>query len=95
MTLDEVERNYDVILCDLWGCIHDGVNLDPGAAERVARWHSDGRKIIFITNAPRTADAVAAGAEIDENERISSEFRRELLAACTRDALGDAMERLA
>jgi carbon-monoxide dehydrogenase medium subunit len=43
----------------------------------------------------RTADAVAAGAEIDENERISSEFRRELLAACTRDALGDAMERLA
>jgi HAD superfamily hydrolase (TIGR01459 family) len=59
MTLDEVERNYGVILCDLWGCIHDGVNLYPGAAERVARWHSDGRQIIFITNAPRTADAVA------------------------------------
>ena len=59
MTLDAVERKYSVILCDLWGCIHDGVNLYPGAAERVARWNSDGRKIIFITNAPRTADAVA------------------------------------
>jgi HAD superfamily hydrolase (TIGR01459 family) len=59
MTLDEVERDYPVILCDLWGCIHDGVNLYPDAAERVERWHSDGRKIIFITNSPRSADAVA------------------------------------
>jgi hypothetical protein len=42
-----------------------------------------------------TADRVAAAAGIEENERISGEFRRELLAACTKDALGDAMERLA
>jgi aerobic carbon-monoxide dehydrogenase medium subunit len=42
----------------------------------------------------RTADAVAAAAEIEESERIASKFRRELLAACTRGALGDAMERL-
>jgi HAD superfamily hydrolase (TIGR01459 family) len=61
--LDEVERNYPVILCDLWGCIHDGVNLYPGAAQRLERWHSDGRKVIFITNAPRTADAVARQLE--------------------------------
>ena len=59
MILDEVEQNYAVILCDLWGCIHDGVNLYPGAAQRLERWHSDGRKVIFITNAPRTSDAVA------------------------------------
>lgn len=63
MTLDELERNYAVILCDLWGCIHDGVNLYPGAAERLQRWHSDGRKVIFITNAPRTAEAV--GRQLD------------------------------
>jgi HAD superfamily hydrolase (TIGR01459 family) len=63
MTLDEVERNYAVILCDLWGCIHDGVNLYPGAAQRLERWRSDGRKVIFITNAPRTADAVARQLE--------------------------------
>jgi carbon-monoxide dehydrogenase medium subunit len=43
----------------------------------------------------RTADAVAAGAEIDETERISSAFRRELLAACAKGALADAVERLA
>lgn len=43
----------------------------------------------------RAAEQIATAAEIEENERIASEFRRELLAACTRDALGDAMERLA
>ena len=34
MTLDEAERDYRVILCDIWGCIHDGVSLYPGAADR-------------------------------------------------------------
>jgi carbon-monoxide dehydrogenase medium subunit len=43
----------------------------------------------------RATDAVAAAAEIEQNERISSDFRRELLAACTKGALADAMERLA
>ena len=58
MTLDEIEERYRVILCDIWGCIHDGVHLYPGASERLRRWRSDGQTTILITNAPRTADAV-------------------------------------
>jgi HAD superfamily hydrolase (TIGR01459 family) len=58
MTLDEVEARYRVILCDIWGCIHDGVQLYPGAADRLRRWRDGGRTIILITNAPRTAEAV-------------------------------------
>lgn len=58
MTLDEAERDYRVILCDIWGCIHDGVTLYPGAEDRLRRWRTDGRTIILITNAPRTAEAV-------------------------------------
>jgi HAD superfamily hydrolase (TIGR01459 family) len=56
--LDEIEINYRVILCDIWGCIHDGVQLYPGAAERLQRWREEGLTIILITNAPRTAEAV-------------------------------------
>jgi HAD superfamily hydrolase (TIGR01459 family) len=59
MNLDEIERNYGVILCDIWGCIHDGVSLYPGAADRLRKWRDDGRAVILITNAPRTAEAVA------------------------------------
>ena len=57
--LDQLDERYRVILCDIWGCIHDGVQLYPGAAERLRRWRDEGRKIILITNAPRTDEAVA------------------------------------
>jgi len=59
MTLDHLEAHYSVILCDIWGCIHDGVQLYPGASNRLRRWRGEGRTIILITNAPRTADAVS------------------------------------
>ena len=59
MTLDDLDPKYRVILCDIWGCVHDGVQLYPGAAYRLRQWRDDGRTIILITNAPRTADAVA------------------------------------
>ncbi len=58
-SLDEAERDHEVILCDIWGCIHDGVELYPGSERRLRRWREQGRTTILITNAPRTADAVA------------------------------------
>lgn len=60
MTLDEVDAGYPVILCDIWGCIHDGVELYPGVAARLRRWRDKGQATILITNAPRTAEAVGA-----------------------------------
>lgn len=63
MTLDEAEQDYRVILCDIWGCIHDGVRLYPGAEARLRRWRREGRATILITNAPRTAEAVAGQLE--------------------------------
>ena len=59
MTLDDIEARYSVVLCDIWGCIHDGVQLYPGAADRLRRWREEGRTVILITNAPRTAEAVS------------------------------------
>ena len=61
--LDALDERYRVILCDIWGCVHDGVNLYPGAAERLLQWRDQGRTVILITNAPRTADAVEAQLE--------------------------------
>lgn len=58
MTLDALDPRYRTILCDVWGVVHDGVNLYPGAAQRLARWKGEGRTIVLLTNAPRSADAV-------------------------------------
>jgi HAD superfamily hydrolase (TIGR01459 family) len=57
---DSLDPKYRLILCDIWGVVHDGVNLYPGAADRLKQWRSDGRCVVLITNAPRTADAVEA-----------------------------------
>ena len=50
---EELDPKYRAILCDAWGVIHDGVRLEPGAAERLLRWRGEGRFVIVLTNAPR------------------------------------------
>lgn len=60
MTLNDLPGRYRVILCDIWGCVHDGVHLYPGVSDLFRRWREQGRKTILITNAPRTAEAVGA-----------------------------------
>ncbi len=55
---DTLPAHYRTILCDIWGVVHDGVDLYPGAADRLLQWAGEGRTIILITNAPRTAQAV-------------------------------------
>ena len=60
---DRLDGRYRAILCDIWGVVHDGVRLYPRAAERLAEWRSEGRRVILVTNAPRTAEAVAGQLE--------------------------------
>jgi HAD superfamily hydrolase (TIGR01459 family) len=55
---DSLDARYRLILCDIWGVVHNGVELYPGAAERLRQWRRDGRFVILLTNAPRTEDAV-------------------------------------
>lgn len=53
--LNQLPEHYRVILCDIWGCVHNGVTLYPGAANRLLGWRREGRCVVLITNAPRTA----------------------------------------
>lgn len=56
--LDALDPRYKLILCDVWGVIHDGVTLYSGAEQRLCQWRGEGRCVALITNAPRTAVAV-------------------------------------
>jgi len=62
-SLDSLPDRYRLILCDIWGVVHDGVELYPGSAERLLKWRGEGRTVVLITNAPRTAEAVATQLE--------------------------------
>lgn len=55
---DQLAAPYSTILCDIWGVVHDGGALLPGAAERLHGWKAAGKCIILITNAPRPAATV-------------------------------------
>ena len=53
-----LDAKYRLILCDVWGVVHNGVELYPGAADRLRGWRDEGRCVILLTNAPRTQEAV-------------------------------------
>jgi HAD superfamily hydrolase (TIGR01459 family) len=57
-TLDALAAPYSTILCDIWGVIHDGAEVFPGAAERLAAWKRAGKTIVLVTNAPRPASTI-------------------------------------
>jgi len=50
---------YDVVLCDVWGVVHNGVAATPEACDALARFRSDGGTVVLITNAPRPGEVVA------------------------------------
>jgi HAD superfamily hydrolase (TIGR01459 family) len=63
-TLRFVERladlvdGIDVVLSDIWGVVHNGLESFPEACEALHTFRSRGGIVIMITNAPRPADSV-------------------------------------
>lgn len=51
-------QGYDVILCDIWGVLHDGVQSHPAAADALFRIRQRGGTVILVSNAPRPAYSV-------------------------------------
>lgn len=56
--LGQLHPKYRLILCDIWGVVHDGAALLPGARDRLLQWRGEGRDVVLVTNAPRPADTV-------------------------------------
>jgi len=50
--------NYDVVLSDVWGVIHNGVAAFPEACEALSRFRAKGGSVALITNAPRPGAVV-------------------------------------
>jgi HAD superfamily hydrolase (TIGR01459 family) len=59
----ELAPNYDVLLCDVWGVVHNGHSAFPAACDALMRARARGAVVVFITNAPRPHDSV--GRQLD------------------------------
>lgn len=57
--LSEVAGDYDLVLCDVWGVVHNGVEAFPGACDALPRLRHGGAAVVLITNAPRPAPFIA------------------------------------
>jgi HAD superfamily hydrolase (TIGR01459 family) len=51
--LSDIAANYDAILCDVWGVVHNGVAHFAQAVEALRRFRAKGGRVVLITNAPR------------------------------------------
>ena len=49
---------YDGFVLDLWGVVHDGRQPYPGVAEALGELKRRGKRVAFLSNAPRRAHAV-------------------------------------
>jgi HAD superfamily hydrolase (TIGR01459 family) len=56
--------NYDVVLSDVWGVIHNGVEAFAPACDALMQFRRQGGTVILITNAPRPNRSVMH--QIDE-----------------------------
>lgn len=56
-------ERYDVLYCDVWGVVHDGVRAYVSATEALLRFRSSGGTVVLVTNAPVPVHRVEAMLE--------------------------------
>ncbi len=56
--LSSIADDYDALLCDAWGVIHDGVRLFAGAKEALLSFRAARGPVVILTNAPRPSSII-------------------------------------
>jgi HAD superfamily hydrolase (TIGR01459 family) len=83
-----VAPRYDVVLCDVWGVVHDGMAAHVQACDALSRYRADGGTVVLITNAPRPSPWVIRhlgrlGVPTDAYDDVmtSGDLTREVVAS--------------
>ena len=56
--LSEIYKSYDTYIIDLWGVMHNGIKLNPGAVEVIKNLEAKKKRVVFLSNAPRPSEGV-------------------------------------
>ena len=51
--LKSIQDQYDLFYIDLWGVIHNGIDLYKGSVDVLQKLTDKKKEIILLTNAPR------------------------------------------
>jgi HAD superfamily hydrolase (TIGR01459 family) len=58
--LSEIAGNYDALICDIWGVLHNGRHAFAAATDALIRFRRERGPVVLLSNAPRLPDNVAA-----------------------------------
>jgi len=58
--LSALAECYDLLLCDIWGVVHNGREAFPAACQALARFRAEGGEVVLISNSPRPRAGVVA-----------------------------------
>ena len=61
--LSALAPRYDVLLCDVWGVIHNGREAFPGVVECLSQARTGGRTVVLLSNSPRPSEGVKSQLE--------------------------------
>lgn len=85
--LHEIAANYDVLVCDVWGVIHNGREAYPGVVDTLRRFRKSGI-VLLLSNAPRPngpirdqLSSLAVPPEAYDTLVTSGDLARQVLAA--------------
>ncbi|MEM9716294.1 MAG: TIGR01459 family HAD-type hydrolase [Pseudomonadota bacterium] len=56
--LSDISDRYKAVYCDLWGCLHNGIEPFPSAVTALEAFKAKGGIVILLTNSPRPASGV-------------------------------------
>jgi HAD superfamily hydrolase (TIGR01459 family) len=59
----EILARYEVLFCDVWGVVHNGIRAYAAAVEALERFRAGGGSVILLTNAPVPIHRVEAMLE--------------------------------
>ena len=51
--LNDISDEFDAVFCDVWGCIHNGVECFFDATSALEKYRDSGGTVLLLTNAPR------------------------------------------
>ena len=51
--LSEIQSKYDAFFIDLWGVVHNGIQLYPSAIDVLKNLNQLDKRFVLLSNAPR------------------------------------------
>jgi len=60
---EPIAQQYEALLCDIWGVLHNGVAAYDGIVETLTQYRAQGGRVLLLSNAPRRGVGIPAQLE--------------------------------